>query len=500
MRKLWVVSGVGLYLSGAGVASAALPSWDHIVVVIEENHSFNQVMGSASAPYINSLAASGANFTQMYAITHPSQPNYIQFYSGASQGVADNNVPAGVPFSTPNLGAAVLAAGRTFAGYSESLPSTGYNGATYSELVGQDQYMRKHNPWANWQSATPGVNQVPESVNQPFTNFPGDFTILPQLSIIVPNQQNNMHDGTIAQADTWLQSNVSAYATWAKTHNSLLVVTFDEDESASRNRIPTVMYGANVVTGVNSNTFTLHNLLHTLESTQGASRSGASNNLGDMFGSFTTDAVVSKTTFQSGVNGYTGTKDTYIDGSNTTTAHTSDTVLVVDGSPVNQALVRFDNIIGNGVGQVPVGATIVSAKLKILTGSTSGDGSLSSIEIHRMLAAWTDSSTYASLGSGVSLDGVEAVSAAEFTLIADELTNYGIFDVTTSLQAWANGATNYGWLLNDLGTDGWRWNSSEFATAADRPYLEVSYIVPEPVALPAIGLAGLFFLRRKKKS
>ena len=254
-----------LGLSVSTTVMGAPPTYDKIVVVIEENHSFSQVIGSPNAPYINALAAGGSSFTNMIAITHPSQPNYLHFFSGASQGVTDNNVPAGNPFTTSNLGASLLAGGRTFTGYSESMPSEGYNGATFTTVVGQNQYMRKHNPWANWQSATPTGNQLPTSVNQPFTSFPGDFSTLPHVSIVVPNQQNDMHDGSIAQGDTWLQNNLGAYANWAKTNNSLLVVTFDEDESASRNRIPTVFYGANVAVGLNNSTWTLHNLLRTLK-------------------------------------------------------------------------------------------------------------------------------------------------------------------------------------------------------------------------------------------
>src|SRR5262245_57648456 len=69
--------------------SAGLPRPDHVVIVIEENHSFSQIIGSPAAPYINSLAQQGALFTQSFATTHPSQPNYIQLFSGGTQGVID---------------------------------------------------------------------------------------------------------------------------------------------------------------------------------------------------------------------------------------------------------------------------------------------------------------------------------------------------------------------------------------------------------------------------
>src|SRR4051812_5245745 len=104
------ISKIALVLSWASAALAAPPTPDHVVIVIEENHSFDQVIGSGSAPYINSLANSGMLFTNFYAITHPSQPNYLQFYSGSNQGVTTNTTPTGLPFTTPNLGAELISA------------------------------------------------------------------------------------------------------------------------------------------------------------------------------------------------------------------------------------------------------------------------------------------------------------------------------------------------------------------------------------------------------
>ena len=85
---------------------AQVPKPDRVVVVIEENKSYNQIIGSSSAPYINSLANDtlGLLFTQSYAITHPSQPNYLWLFSGDNQGVTDDNLPSGLPFTTDNLG------------------------------------------------------------------------------------------------------------------------------------------------------------------------------------------------------------------------------------------------------------------------------------------------------------------------------------------------------------------------------------------------------------
>ena len=209
-------------------------------------------------------------------MTHPSQPNYLALFSGSTQGSTNDTVPSS-PYVTANLGTSLQAAGRTFAGYSESQPSVGYLGTSYTTVSGQNQYQRKHNPWSDWQNAVkPTASQLSSSVNQPFTAFPTDFTKLPTVSFVVPNEQHDMHDGSIAQADTWLKSNLDAYAKWAAGHNSLLIVTWDEDDYSSSNQIPTLFYGAHVKTGKYAEAINHYNVLRTLEDMYGLSRAGAS--------------------------------------------------------------------------------------------------------------------------------------------------------------------------------------------------------------------------------
>jgi acid phosphatase len=276
---------IGLVLLGSSCAFAAsgLPTPDHVVVVIEENHSYSEIIGSASAPYINTLKNSGANFTQSFAVTHPSQPNYLALFSGSTQGVTNDSIPIGIPYSTANLAANLIAAGRTFGGYSESQPSVGYNSATFTTVSGQNQYVRKHNPWSNWQTSTTPTptNQLPPSVNMPFAGyFPTgpDYSTLPTVSFVVPNEQNDMHDGSIAQADTWLSNNINAYKTWAMTHNSLLIVTWDEDDSSMSNQIPTIFVGPMVKAGTYSGSINHYNVLRTIEDFYNLPHAGAAAN------------------------------------------------------------------------------------------------------------------------------------------------------------------------------------------------------------------------------
>jgi hypothetical protein len=266
-----------------------IPTPDHIVIVIEENKGYSQIIGAATAPYINGLASQGASLTNMFAITHPSQPNYIAFFSGSTQGVTNDNTPpaASLPFTTPNLGAQLIQSGRTFTGYSETMPSAGYTG---DNVGGSGGYWRKHNPWVNWQnSGTPPFpsNTLLPTTNQPFTSFPTNFATLPTVSIVVPNQINDMHDGTIAQGDTWLRDNLDPYVQWARTHNSLFIMTFDEDNSApgNNNRIATILVGEMVRPGVTSNQLlNLYGLLGTIEDMYGLGRIGSATGLAPLTG------------------------------------------------------------------------------------------------------------------------------------------------------------------------------------------------------------------------
>jgi phosphatidylinositol-3-phosphatase len=246
-------------------AQAPLPRPDHVVVVLFENHSFAQIIGSPDAPYINALAndSSSALFTDSYAITHPSQPNYIDLYSGCNQGVLLDFLPTGYPWTSANLGRQLIDSGYTWASFSEDLPSVGWDGET--NLA----YVRRHNPAANWVGT--GTNQIPASTNRPFTDFPTDFSTLPTVCFVAPNLNHDMHDGSITTGDTWLQDNLDAYVQWAKTHNSLLIFTYDEDDGIliSSNHITTIFAGQPVKTGHYNGSITHYYVLRTIEAMYG---------------------------------------------------------------------------------------------------------------------------------------------------------------------------------------------------------------------------------------
>jgi hypothetical protein len=231
------------------------PRYDHVVFVIEENHSAAQVMGSL---YLSSLASRGASFSGMYGITHPSQPNYFALFSGSTQGVTDDNPHS---FSAPNLADSLIAAGRSCATYSEGLPAAG------DTVFTSGRYVRKHNPCASFTNL-PGA-----TVNLPFTSFPSsDYTQLPTVSFVIPNLDNDMHDGTVAAGNSWLRANLDGYAQWAGRHNSLFIVTFDECEGSdpvSTTPIPTIFVGSGVRQITSPQHVTLYSLLRMIEDIYG---------------------------------------------------------------------------------------------------------------------------------------------------------------------------------------------------------------------------------------
>ena len=252
--------------------ASPLPRPDHVVIVIEENKSFAQIIANRDAQYINTLAGKGALFTQSFAVTHPSQPNYLAVFSGSTHGITSNACP--LQLVGDNLASELNGKGLSFGIYSESLPATGYEGC-FAE--GQN-YARKHNPAVNWQ----GNNVLPE-INMTFMEFPREYTKLPTVSMVIPNQVHDMHSGknlaeAIVQGDLWLKNSLDAYVQWAMQNNSLLIITWDEDDGSGDNHIPTIFYGPMVKPGLYANRIDHYSVLRALAEMYGLSSMGKAEN------------------------------------------------------------------------------------------------------------------------------------------------------------------------------------------------------------------------------
>ncbi|HET7649627.1 MAG TPA: alkaline phosphatase family protein [Gammaproteobacteria bacterium] len=249
---LWILSALAALLPiAASAGHAGLPHYAHVVVVIEENKAFGEISGNADAPYINALASRGVLLTGYHAVAHPSLPNYLALFAGSTGNVMDD--ACHYSFSSATLYGALHAAGAGFITYAEGLPRDGYTDC------GAGEYRKKHNPAAYWQP-----RYVPAEVTRPFSAFPVDFARLPRVAFVIPDLLNDMHDGTIRMGDQWLQQNLARYADWAEKHDSLLIVTWDEDNGSEDNRIMTLLFGAHLKPGQYPQHYDHYSLLRTL--------------------------------------------------------------------------------------------------------------------------------------------------------------------------------------------------------------------------------------------
>lgn len=248
-----LIAAVILLAQGAALAAIVRP--DHVVVVVMEDRFAHAIGDSANMPYTNNTLANGSliygNSHGLNTVDQEGQMNYLALYSGSTQGITDNN--SGYSFSGPNLAKQLNAAGLSFTGFAESLPSNGDSTTQEAAQPGPngipDLYTRHYNPMAQFTDVGPGRTNA--DVNQTFDSYKsliamaGQFANLPTMSFIVPNKLHNTHGSDEAPpfatdplqynplrqaADAWLQQNIDGYLQWAKTHNSLLIVTGDEGD------------------------------------------------------------------------------------------------------------------------------------------------------------------------------------------------------------------------------------------------------------------------------
>lgn len=295
-----LAAALSLFVSAAIAASwpAGLPVYDHIVIVVEENKGYEQIFPATPNPdvaFLNGLAADGALFTSMFGEEHNSEGNYFWLFSGSNHGVGHNDVVPTKFFRTNNLAHTLLGRRLSFKGYAEDLPAIGSlvdvlpPGCTDNCIYG-----RKHVPWISF-SNVPNGNTVATSSNLRFADFPTDYTRLPTVAFVIPNLMNDMHSGDpntqIRRGDAWLRDHLRDYYLWARDHNSLLIVTFDEsgngdeymhltdprsDNPVIRNRVATIFAGARIKSGHYAEGAGINHvsILRTIEAMYGLRKSG----------------------------------------------------------------------------------------------------------------------------------------------------------------------------------------------------------------------------------
>jgi acid phosphatase len=276
-------------------ACAQVPHSNHVVVVVEENHSLSQVIGNPAMPYFNSLATTYALATQYYANTHPSIGNYFMLTTGQ---LITNNDGTTATVTADNIVRHLLIAGKTWKGYAENLPATGYLGPDVFP------YVRRHYPVSFFSDV---VHSSVQRLNLvPFSHFPADLANghLPDFSLVIPNLQDDAHNcpaGLVTCSDAQV---LKATDNWLKTHiaplianpafkaDGILIIVFDEgragDNAHGGGRVAAVIVGPKVRRGFKSNAFYQHqNVLRTVLVALGAKTSlgaaAGARSMADMF-------------------------------------------------------------------------------------------------------------------------------------------------------------------------------------------------------------------------
>jgi acid phosphatase len=298
--KTWFFLGRGVVLSalalllaftfacgggGSGVGNGGTPpaSSAHVIVVVEENHSYSQVIGNSAMPYLNGLASQYGLATQYYADVHPSIGNYLMLTTGVPETL--NDAFSGT-ISDDNVVRELVKANKTWHSYAESLPQAGYLGGDVYP------YFRHHNPFT-YLTDVIGTSQANNVV--PFSQFASDVSggTLPDYSFVIPNALNDAHDGTLAQADQWLSANIDPLIkSSAFKNNGLLVIVFDEsvmsDVAHGGGHVAMVMVGPKVKKGFQSTTVfqhqsTLRLVLSTLGVTSYPGAAAVAPDMGEFF-------------------------------------------------------------------------------------------------------------------------------------------------------------------------------------------------------------------------
>jgi hypothetical protein len=246
--------------SGTAAVTAQLqtPQSNHIVVVMEENQSYATVVGNTSDwPNLNTLISNGALPTNYYANSHPSIGNYFMLTTGQLLTTDDNSTTV---WNVDNLARRMLASGVSFKVYAEGI-TQGYLGGNTG------LYLIRHNPFAMLSDVADN-QQVANQCIWPFTQFAADLAsgTLPEFSFIVPNIDDDAHNGTPQQADAWLQTNVIAplsnSSAFASGGDGILIVDFDEaassDTAHGGGQVAPVLWGPDVKVGFTQTSTTLY--------------------------------------------------------------------------------------------------------------------------------------------------------------------------------------------------------------------------------------------------
>lgn len=186
--------------SPCGWSAAAPATYQHVIWILMENHTWGQVLGNRSAaPYEVALAAQCASATHFDNVGSPSLPNYLGATSGSNQGISDDSPPSSHPLTVDNLFRQVRTAGGTERSYEESMTAP-------CQQSSAGEYAVKHNPAAYYLGPGNQDRAACQADDVSFSEFGTDLVSgrLPTFSFITPNLCDDTHDCGVSTGDQWL--------------------------------------------------------------------------------------------------------------------------------------------------------------------------------------------------------------------------------------------------------------------------------------------------------
>jgi hypothetical protein len=222
----------------SAAAQAGTPPFDHIIVIMMENHGLSEIIGNPDAPFMNGLTAANPVAANYFGITHPSLPNYMAPTGGDTFFTTDCSITAG-GCTTPalNLVDRIEGSTRTWKAYMEDMRSACFVGDNYPVFGSPPAYVEKHNPFIHFDD----IRNNPARCNKivPYTQLTADLPALPNFVWITPNMCDDMHDvcspdlSEVRLGDNWLSAEVPRIqnsVSCAAPQRCLIVVTFDEGD------------------------------------------------------------------------------------------------------------------------------------------------------------------------------------------------------------------------------------------------------------------------------
>jgi phospholipase C len=221
----------GVSATGTPVPSKASTTVPHVMIIVDENHSYDEVIGNPAMPFLNSLATNYGLATDYSGVSHPSEPNYLAMISGSIWNDPQDATPQDGTYPGPTLVDQFAANGIGWKAYMEDMPAA----CDLSDDYGPGGYDVNHNPFMYFDDVRNSPAQCARDV--PFTQFAVDLNngSAPPFMFVAPNTTHDMHDGTYQQGDAWLaeQFRTVLASSWYR-QGGIVIVTFDEGETSDK--------------------------------------------------------------------------------------------------------------------------------------------------------------------------------------------------------------------------------------------------------------------------